>query len=110
YLRARAGDIRAVGDQVLRALLGVAAPVAAGPGVLVAVDLTPAEVAGLDPAQVDAIVLAAGSPTAHSAILARGKGIPAVVGAGQAVLDFAAGQPVPGVARAAAVAGPPGPA
>ena len=32
------------------------------------------------------VVLAGGSPTAHSALLARGRGVPAVVGAGEAVL------------------------
>src|SRR5262249_801793 len=103
YLRARAADVRAVGDQVLRALLGGAAPAAAGKGagreagkdtsqgVLVAADLTPAEAAELAPGSVDAVVLAFGSPTAHGAILARGRGIPMVVGAGPAVLDIADG-------------------
>lgn len=89
YLRARAADVRAVGDQVLHALLGTApAPAAAGRGVLVAADLTPAQAADLDPALVEAVVLAYGSPTAHSAILARAKGIPAVVAAGPGVLDL----------------------
>jgi multiphosphoryl transfer protein len=36
-------------------------------------------------------VLAFGSPTAHGAILARGRGIPMVVGAGPAVLDITDG-------------------
>ncbi|ODU15187.1 MAG: phosphoenolpyruvate--protein phosphotransferase [Pseudonocardia sp. SCN 73-27] len=92
YLRARAADVRAVGDEVLRALTGAGAPAAApGDGVLVAADLTPADAAGLDPATVTGVVLAAGSPTAHAAILLRAKGIPAVVGAGAHVLDVAAG-------------------
>lgn len=92
YLRARAADVRAVGDEVLRALTGAAAPAATpGDGVLVAADLTPADAAGLDPATVTGVVLAAGSPTAHAAILLRAKGIPAVVGAGAHVLDVAAG-------------------
>jgi phosphocarrier protein FPr len=60
--------------------------VAAGEGVLVAPDLTPAEAAELDPARVVAVVLAHGSPTAHAVILSRGKGIPMVVGAGDGVL------------------------
>ncbi|MFB9742775.1 phosphoenolpyruvate--protein phosphotransferase [Pseudonocardia sulfidoxydans] len=92
YLRARAGDVRAVGDQVLRALTGADGPAATpGDGVLVAADLTPADAAGLDPATVTGVVLAAGSPTAHAAILLRAKAIPAVVGAGMHVLDVAAG-------------------
>ncbi|ODT99377.1 MAG: phosphoenolpyruvate--protein phosphotransferase [Pseudonocardia sp. SCN 72-86] len=92
YLRARAADVRAVGDEVLRALTGATAPaVTPGDGVLVAADLTPADAAGLDPATVTGVVLAAGSPTAHAAILLRAKGIPAVVGAGAHVLDVVAG-------------------
>jgi multiphosphoryl transfer protein len=91
YLRARAADVRAVGDQVLRALLGepVDPDPAAADGVLVAADLTPADAAALDPASVVGVVLATGSPTAHAAILLRAKGIPAIVGAGPAVLGIA---------------------
>ncbi|MBW0009615.1 MAG: HPr family phosphocarrier protein, partial [Pseudonocardiales bacterium] len=98
YLRGRAADVRAVCDQVLRELLGAAGgtatPVGAPVGVLIRADLTPAEVAGLDPARVTAVLLAFGSPTAHSAVLLRAKGIPAVVAAGPAVLDIAEGTPV----------------
>jgi phosphoenolpyruvate-protein phosphotransferase/dihydroxyacetone kinase phosphotransfer subunit len=91
YLRARAADVEAVGSQVLRSLLGQQAAMAPVEGVLIAADLTPAEAAGLDRDRVAGIVLAFGSPTAHSAILARARGIPAVVGAGPAVLAVAAG-------------------
>nr|WP_239028247.1 phosphoenolpyruvate--protein phosphotransferase [Pseudonocardia acidicola] len=96
YMQARAADVRAVGAQVLHALLGAAAaaPPAPGPGVLVAPDLTPAEAAGLDPQTVTGVVLAGGSPTAHSVILLRARGVPAVVGAGPAVLDVADGTPI----------------
>lgn len=97
YLRARAADVSSVGEQVLRALLGV--PVTPMPtidrdGVLVAADLTPAEAAGLDRSRVAAVVLAYGSPTAHSAILLRALGIPAVVAAGARVLGIAEGTPL----------------
>ncbi len=98
YLRARAADVRAVGDQVaqqLGATPEAPGPVETGPpsgrGVLVAPDLTPAQAATLDPERVCAVVLAGGSPTAHSAILTRALGIPTVVAAGPAVLDVAAG-------------------
>lgn len=91
YLQARAADVRAVGDQVLRVLLRIPAVTAKGVGVLVAADLTPADVADLDADRVVAVVLAQGSPTSHSAILARAKGIPVVVGAGAGVLAIPAG-------------------
>ncbi len=91
YLKARAEDVTAVGDQVLRAMLGSAASTTDSTGVLVAADLTPAEAAELVPGQVAAVLLAYGSPHAHNVILLRAKGIPAVVGAGPAVLNIAEG-------------------
>ncbi|HEX4357377.1 MAG TPA: phosphoenolpyruvate--protein phosphotransferase [Pseudonocardia sp.] len=94
YLSARAADVRAVGDEVLRALRGTPEALTSPDGVLVAADLTPAEAAGLDRDRVDAVLLAYGSPTAHSVILLRALGIPAVVGAGPAVLEIAAGTPL----------------
>jgi phosphocarrier protein FPr len=91
YLRARAADVRAVGQQVTRALVGAAEYRVDGEGILVADDLTPAQVADLDPTRVHGIVLASGSPTGHSAILARSRAIPAVVAAGAGVLDVPPG-------------------
>ncbi|HVH21562.1 MAG TPA: phosphoenolpyruvate--protein phosphotransferase [Pseudonocardia sp.] len=93
YLRGRAADVRAVGEAMARELVGAgpAGPTGAEPGILVADDLTPAQVAALDPERVLGIVLAAGSPTGHSAILARARGIPTVVSAGPGVLADAAG-------------------
>ena len=88
YLQARAADVRAVGDQVLRAMLGSATAGAVSSGVLIADDLTPAEAAELLPAQVTAVLMAFGSPHAHNVILLRAKGIPVIVAAGPAVLDI----------------------
>jgi multiphosphoryl transfer protein len=90
YLQARAADVRAVGDQVLDALSGSPTddrPEAAAAGVLVAEDLPPARAALLDPERITGVVLAAGSPTAHSAQLIRAHGVPAVVAAGMQVLQ-----------------------
>jgi phosphocarrier protein FPr len=94
YQRARAADVRALRDQVLLVLLGRSSEFKARAGVLVAADLTPAQAAALDRETVTGIVLANGSPTAHSAILARSRGIPAVVGAGPGVLGIADGTTV----------------
>ncbi len=88
YLQARADDVSAVGDQVLRAMLGTGESSSGPTGVLVAADLTPAEAAELDPARVAAVLLAFGSPHAHNVILLRAKGIPVVVGAGPTVLSI----------------------
>ena len=86
YLRQRAQDVHAVGQQVLAALTGATMQRTWGEGILVARDLTPAEAAALDPCVVKGVVLAFGSPGSHSAILARAKDIPLVVAAGRAVL------------------------
>jgi phosphoenolpyruvate-protein phosphotransferase/dihydroxyacetone kinase phosphotransfer subunit len=97
YLQARSADVRALGNQVSRHLLGAydrSEELGERTGVLIAADLTPAEAATLNPARVTAVVLAFGSPTAHSAILIRARGIPAVVGAGTGVLEIADGTPL----------------
>jgi len=91
YLQARAADVAAVGDQVLRALLGVSDRAHPPGGVLVAGELTPGEAAELDSSRVAAVVQAFGSPTAHSTILLRARGIPAVVAAGPGVLGIVEG-------------------
>jgi phosphocarrier protein FPr len=91
YLRERAADVRAVGEQVLRALTGQTARQMTAAGVLVADDLTPAETAALDLDLVTGVVLAQGSPTSHAAILARARDIPVIVSAGRDVLVLAEG-------------------
>jgi phosphoenolpyruvate-protein phosphotransferase len=57
------------------------------PGIVVAADLTPADTARLDRQLAQGIATAAGSPTSHSAILARSLGIPAAVGLGRTLLE-----------------------
>jgi len=91
YLRARAEDVRAVGAQMLTSLTGAPAVAMTGVGILVAAELSPAQAAELDRDCAQGIVLAFGSPTSHATILARSRGIPAVVAAGPDVLDLAEG-------------------
>ncbi|MGD9919172.1 MAG: phosphoenolpyruvate--protein phosphotransferase [Paenirhodobacter sp.] len=89
-LAGRAADLRDVGQRVLALidpLLARTAPIEPPPGtILIADDLTPTDTAGLDPARVRGIVTAQGGPTSHSAILARTLGLPAIVGAGAALV------------------------
>lgn len=89
YIRARATDILDVGQRVLWLLLGLSPPslVLSEPSVLVANDLTPSETVRLDREKVLAICTALGGATAHSAILARALGIPAVVGLQNGLLE-----------------------
>jgi phosphocarrier protein FPr len=94
YLRARAADLRDVGDQVLVALTGKSSPpiTLTQPGILVIDDLTPADTAHLDSTRVLGIVCVQGSATSHSAILARALGIPAVVGLGGRAAQIGSGR------------------
>ncbi len=82
YLRARAADVRDVGQRVLRLLTGVVSTPLdlEQPAILVATDLSPSETAQLDPTKVLGICTVTGGATSHTGILARSLGIPAVVG------------------------------
>jgi phosphoenolpyruvate-protein phosphotransferase (PTS system enzyme I) len=88
YFRARSADLADIRRRVLRHLEGTPAtarPVPAG-AVVVAVELSPSETTSFDPEVVRAVVTDHGGPTSHAAILARSRGIPAVVG----LIDFSA--------------------
>ena len=90
-LAARAVDLSDVAQRVLRQLLHMDnEPVmtAQEPSVLVADDLTPSDTANLDPDMILGFITAKGGPTSHTAIIARAMGIPAIVAAGDAILDI----------------------
>ena len=90
YLRERRADVLDVERRVLRHLLGGgprAADAIERPSVLVAHDLPPSEVALLDRERVVGIVTETGSRTSHCSIVARGRGIPAVAGARDVMLQ-----------------------
>jgi phosphoenolpyruvate-protein phosphotransferase len=87
----RAADLRDLASRLLRVLDGrggVAPPAIDLPeqAVIVAEDLSPSQTAALDRSRVVGFCTALGGPTAHTAILARSMGIPAVVGMGEALL------------------------
>ncbi|MBV9231082.1 MAG: phosphoenolpyruvate--protein phosphotransferase [Chloroflexi bacterium] len=87
----RAVDLSDVGQRVLRHLAGdetKSTVVLNTPTILVAPDLTPSDTAALDPDMILGLCTARGGPTSHTAILARGLGIPAIVGGGDTALDI----------------------
>ncbi len=89
-LAERAADLRDIGRRVLAQLCGVEALREPDePYILVMDEVAPSDVASLDRQRVAGILTARGGATAHSAIIARALGIPAVVGAGEAVLALA---------------------
>ncbi|WP_304325657.1 phosphoenolpyruvate--protein phosphotransferase [Bifidobacterium thermacidophilum] len=94
YQAERAADLHDVGQRVIANLMGLPAPgvpQSDTPFVLVAEDLSPADTAALDLNKTLAIVTSQGGPTSHTAILARARGIVAVVSA-QGADDIKDGQ------------------
>jgi len=92
YLSARALDIRDVGARLMRNLLGVTDSPTKNltkPSIIVAKDLTPSDTILMDKTFVLGFCTAEGGATSHTAILARNLGIPAVVGAGENILEEA---------------------
>ena len=96
-LAGRSADVGDVGNRVLRHLGQVVEDhpvVPADPVILVAEDLTPSDTANLDPTKILGFCTALGGPTSHTAIIARSLCIPAIVGAGPALLKLGDGMPV----------------
>jgi phosphotransferase system enzyme I (PtsI) len=85
FFRSRAVDIRDVERRLLSHLLGTtssaAARIVAG-SVVVASEIPPSETAALDPQHVAAFATEHGTLTSHVTIMARARGVPAVVGLG----------------------------
>ena len=95
YLSERAVDVRDIARRLLRNLAGrdsSALADLAAPCIVIAHDLSPTETAGLNKNKVLAFATDLGSPTSHTAIMARALGIPAVVGMHDISLRVAAGE------------------
>ncbi len=93
YMAERATDLGDVAQRVIAHLRGVHAPgvpESDTPFILLATDLAPADTALLDLDKVLGLITRDGGPTSHTAILARSKSIPAIVGVAGA-LDLADG-------------------
>ncbi|HEV2348102.1 MAG TPA: phosphoenolpyruvate--protein phosphotransferase, partial [Actinocrinis sp.] len=96
YLADRVGDLDDIAARAVAAACGEPMPGVPDPPepfVLVALDLAPADTALLDLTKVLALVTEQGGPTSHTAILARARGVPAIVGVAGA-LALADGTPV----------------
>lgn len=86
YFSQRAADIRDIGVQLLRSVMGVTdSPLSSltEPVVIAAHDLTPSDTASIPPGMVAGFITSVGSATSHTAILSRAMGVPAVVGVGE---------------------------
>ena len=90
YLAARAADVRDVGTQLLKSVLGIPLDTwdnLVVPSVLVASDFFPSETATIPPGMALGLCTEEGSPTSHITVFARGMGLPAVVGVDLPTLD-----------------------
>lgn len=97
YLRERAVDIKDVTRRILRNLSGASGTSLeelTRPHILVANDLAPSEAATLDTKKILGFVTDLGSPTSHTAIMARALGIPAVVGMHDISVRVSPGDPL----------------
>lgn len=84
----RADDLTDLERQVIAVIQGAAPETveSLGPGViLIADDLLPSQLIGLQPGQIGGLCISRGGPTSHVAILAAALGLPALVAAGPAL-------------------------
>lgn len=95
-LAARSTDVRDVGRRVERKILGINEGPQKFPegAILVAEDLAPSDVAGLDRNLVHGLCTTTGGATSHVAILARSLDLPALVGLDESLLSIPNGAAV----------------
>ena len=94
YFRERVGDVEIVGERILRRMAGISQEPLQyidGKVIIVAHDLSPADVLQIDKGRVIGFVTDLGGKTSHTSILARALGIPAVVGLDGATSSVMAG-------------------
>lgn len=97
YLRERKGEIADVGGRLLQNLAGRAAPLPERGDrkqVVAAEDLRPSDTAELDWSRTLGIVMEAGGPTYHTAILARTHDVPCVTGVRGLLRHLRIGAPI----------------
>ncbi len=97
YMAERANDIFDIEKRILRNLLGASREELSqvtSPVLVLAHNLTPSETANLNPKFALGMVTEIGGPGSHTAIVAEGLGIPAVVGVGDFLTDISGGDTV----------------
>ncbi len=87
YLRERAADMKDIGRRLAANLTGMDTPVLQlkHPGVLIAREVLPSDMAALDHEKILGIVTESGEKNSHAVIMAKALGIPALVGVKGAV-------------------------
>ncbi|WP_295721127.1 phosphoenolpyruvate--protein phosphotransferase [Mucilaginibacter sp.] len=91
YLQARAADVQDIGNRILKNLNitgKTAARIYQRNTIIIAEDLTPSDTISMDITHVIGFATQAGSKTSHAAIIAKSRGIPAVVGCGDTLANI----------------------
>ena len=90
YMRARAADIKDIGNRILTHLGNQhKKAITFKPGtIIIADDLSPSDTIAMDIKNVVGFATRTGSKTSHAAIIAKAKGIPAVVGCGDGLMSI----------------------
>jgi phosphotransferase system enzyme I (PtsI) len=90
YMRVRAADIQDIGNRILKNLNGHDSGnhVFEPDTIIIAKDLSPSDTITMDVSRVIGFATQMGSKTSHAAIIAKAKGIPAVVGCGEELIGI----------------------
>ena len=90
YMRARAADVQDIGTRILKNLNGRSSGnhVFEPNTIVIAEDLSPSDTITMDVSLVIGFATQMGSKTSHAAIIAKAKGIPAVVGCGEELISI----------------------
>ena len=91
YLKTRAADLQDIGNRILNALNHNAQHLPAQfkkNTIIIAEDLSPSETIALDITKVAGFATISGGKTSHAAIIAKARGIPAVVACGKDLLNI----------------------
>jgi len=86
YMRARSADVQDIGNRILRHLNNSGSLFTQTFGldtIIIAEDILPSDTLAIDTKQVVGFATKIGSKTSHTAIIAKSKGIPAIVGCGE---------------------------
>ena len=85
YIRSRSEDILGVTRRLMEILRGDEKKLLAEPAIIVAAELSPAQLSGMEASKILGILTEKGSPISHVAILAGNLGVPYVYGSAEAL-------------------------
>lgn len=91
YLSARAADVQDIGNRLLRNLNSSNQNTTTNyetDTIIIAEDLTPSDTISMDTTHIAGFATQVGGRTSHAAIIARSRGIPAIVGCGITLMDI----------------------